>query len=244
MVVAFIATAGIVAFVAIRPQQGWILAVTVIAVALAVEGTVRTHPHWYGGFIDSFVFTILPALGVLSVGLFISEALDGYARVLAGLGGGAATGVLTYGEYHTVSFGTRIYGPMRLILAIATYLVAFGLFTVFFSRDVDIPLASLAVGVISFGLAMELLRESRLIGASSLLAAFAVGLTLGEFRAALYFFPLDGLLAGALLIIGFYLATGVVHHLLDEDLDLFTLSEYVLVAGVGAAAVVVARAYS
>ena len=91
---------------------------------------------------------------------------------------------------------------------------------------------------------MELLRESRLMGPSSLLAAFAVGLTLGQFRASLYFFPLDGLLAGALLIIGFYLATGVVHHLLDEDLDLFTLSEYVLVASVGAAAVVVARAYS
>ncbi len=242
--VALIASAGIVAFVAIRPQQGWILAVTVISVALAVEGTVRTHPRWYGGFIDSVVFTVLPALGVLSAGLFISEALDGYSRVLTGLGGGVAVGVLTFGEYHTVSFGTRIYGPMRLILAIATYLVAFGLFTVLFSRNIDIPLASLAVGVVSFGLAMELLRESRLMGPSSLLAAFAVGLTLGQFRASLYFFPLDGLLAGALLIIGFYLATGVVHHLLDEDLDLFTLSEYVLVASVGAAAVVVARAYS
>ena len=33
----------------------------------------------------------------------------------------------------------------------------------------------------------------------------------------LYFFALDGLLAGALMIIGFYLATGLVHHLLDHD---------------------------
>jgi Protein of unknown function (DUF5656) len=235
---------GIVAFVAVRPQQGWILAVSVIAVAVAVEGTIRTNPRWFGGFYDALVFTFLPALAVLSVALFINEAIDGYARVLAALVGGGAVGVLTYGEYQTVSFGTRIYGPMRLVLAIGTYLVAFGLFTVFFSRDLSVPVASIAVGFVSFALAMELLRESRLMGPSSLLAASGVGLALGEFRASLFFFPLDGLLAGALLIIGFYFATGIVHHLLDEDLELSTMSEYVLVAGVGAAAVIVARAFS
>ena len=42
---------------------------------------------------------------------------------------------------------------------------------------------------------------------------------MAELRLVLYFFPLDGLLAGALLIIGFYLATGLVHHLLDHDLE-------------------------
>ncbi len=235
---------GIVGFVAVRPQQGWILAVAVIAVSVAVEGTIRTNPRWFGGFFDAAVFTLLPALAVLSIGLFINEAIDGYARVLAAIVGGASVGVLTYGEYQTVSFGTRIYGPMRLILAIGTYLVAFGLFTVFFSRDLSVPVASVAVGVVSFALAMELLRESRLMGPSSLLAAFGVGLSLGEFRASLYFFPLDGLLAGALLIIGFYLATGIVHHLLDEDLEFTTMSEYFLVAGVGATAVIIARAYS
>ena len=244
ILVAVVAAIGITGFVSIRPEQGWIIAVTTLAVALAAEGTVRTHPHWYGRVLDSAVFMMLPALAALSAGLFIDEALDGYVRVLAALGAGAGVGVLVFGEYHTVSFGTRAFGPMRLILAVATYLVAFGLFTVLFSRDIDVPIAAVGVGLVSFALAMELLRESRLMGVSSLLASAAVGVTLGEFRAALYFFPLDGLLAGALLIVAFYLATGMVHHLLDEDLDLFTLSEYVLVAGVGAAAVVIARSYS
>lgn len=92
-------------------------------------------------------------------------------------------------------------------------------------------------------LALELLRESRLVGPSSLLVSLAVGLSMAELRLALYFFPLDGLLAGALLIIGFYLATGLVHHLLDHDLEFATMAEYLLVGGVGAAAVVITRIY-
>jgi hypothetical protein len=89
---------------------------------------------------------------------------------------------------------------------------------------------------------MELLRESRILGPSSVMVGLAIGLTLGEFRLALYFYPLDGLLAGALLLIAFYLATGIVHHLLDRDLDVATATEYLAVTLVATAAVVVARA--
>jgi hypothetical protein len=90
---------------------------------------------------------------------------------------------------------------------------------------------------------MELLRESRLLGPSSLLVGLAIGVSLAELRLSLYFFPLDGLLAGALLIIGFYLATGLVHHLLDHDLEWATTAEYLIVAAVGTAAVVVTRVF-
>jgi hypothetical protein len=54
--------------------------------------------------------------------------------------------------------------------------------------------------------------------------------------------PLDSL-RGALLIIGFYLATGLVHHLLDRDLEWATTAEYLIVAAVGTAAVVVTRVF-
>jgi hypothetical protein len=91
---------------------------------------------------------------------------------------------------------------------------------------------------------MELFRESRIIGLGSLLVSIAIGLTLGEFRLVLYFYPLDGLLAGALLLIGFYLATGIVHHLLDRDLDLPTAAEYGGVCGIAVAAVIITRVVS
>jgi uncharacterized membrane protein YGL010W len=132
---------------------------------------------------------------------------------------------------------------MRLLLAIATYLTAFALYTVLFSRGVDLTLAAFAIAAISLALSVELLRESRLTGPSSLLVGVALGISLGELRLALYFFALDGLLAGALLIIAFYLATGLVHHLLDHDLEWSTTAEYLLVAGVGTAAVVFTRVF-
>lgn len=244
VVVGVVTAAGLVAFLGIRPAEPWILWLTAALAVLSVDGIVRSSPSWEGQDIPaSFVFLFLPALAVLGGGYFVDEAVDGYARPLAALFPAAAVAGIALGEYHTVDFASRIYGPMRLALAVATYLTAFALYTVIFTNDLSVPLGAVLVGAVSMALAMELLRESRLLGPSSLLVGVAIGISLGELRLGLYFFPLDGLLAGALLIIGFYLATGLVHHLLDHDLEWSTTAEYLLVAAVGTAAVVVTRVF-
>lgn len=240
-----LAALGIGAYVSLRPEQPWILLLTTLMVALGTDGLVKSHPQWISlRPIDSVVFTFLPALAVLGSGLFIDHALESYARQGAAVLAGLTVGLAAFGEFQTVNPEGRLYGPFRVFMAVATYLVAFSFFTVIYSRDFDVPFAGMFVGGVSVLLSMELLRESRILGVSSLLVGLAIGITLGEFRLALYFFPLDGLLAGALLLIAFYLATGIIHHLLDRDLDLMTAGEYVIVAGVAAAAVVVARVVS
>lgn len=238
------AAAGLAAYLNLRPEQSWILWLTAGLVALAADGIVRTHPAWEDeGPFTSVVYVLLPGLTTLGAGYFVDDAMSGYARLGSALLGAVAVGVVAWGEYHTVDVATRLYGSMRLILAIATYLTAFALYTVIFSRDLDLPVAGLLVAIISMALSVELLRESHLTGPSSLLVGIAIGVSMGELRLALYFFALDGLLAGALLIIGFYLATGLVHHLLDHDLELGTAAEYLLVATVGTAAVVFTRVF-
>lgn len=242
MLLAGVAIAGLAAYLDLRPQQPWILWLTLALVALATDGLVRSHGRWQDdGVFASLIYLFLPALAVLAAGLFIDDAVDGYARLICAVVAGVAAALVAYGEYQTVDYGSRLYGSMRLLLAVATYLTAFAIYTVIFSRDLDLPLAAFCVGITSLGLSMELLRESRMLVPSSLLVGLAIGISMAEFRLALYFFPLDGLLAGALLIIGFYLATGLVHHLLDHDLELATTAEYLLVAAVGTAAVVVTR---
>lgn len=239
-----IAVAGLLAYISIRPNQPWILWMTAALVALAVDGIVRSNPRWDGdGPYASLVYLFLPTLATLGGGFFVNEAVDGYARPAAALIPALAVGGIALGEYHTVDFRSRMYGAMRLWLAVATYLTAFSLYTVIYINDIDLLLASLLAGGVSMALSMELLRESRLFGPSSALVGLAIGISLGEFRAALYFFPLDGLLAGALMIIAFYLATGLVHHLLDHDLEWSTTMEYLIVAAVGTAAVVVTRVF-
>lgn len=242
LLLALAAAAGTTAFAVLRPSQAWVLWFTAGVVALGVDGLVRSHPHWTTrGWWATWVYLLLPALAVVAGGYFAREALDGFARpALAGVFG-VFVGLLAFGEYYTVEPGSRLYGPLRLLLAIGCYLVAFGLFTVLFAREVELPLAALVVGLVSMGLAIELLRESQILGVSSLLAGFAVGVTMGELRLALYFFPLDAVLGGAILVVGFYVATGVVHHLLEHDLSLGTLLEYVIVAGMSTAAIVLTR---
>ncbi|MEX0784499.1 MAG: hypothetical protein WD557_17825 [Dehalococcoidia bacterium] len=240
----FVVAGGLSAYVALRPEQPWLLWLTAALAALGTDGIVRGHPRWQGeGALSSIVYLLLPFLTALGAGLFIDEAIDGYGRPVAAIAAGVLVGVVVYGEYQTVEFGSRMYGAMRLVLAVITYLTAFAIYTVVFTRELDVTAGAFYVGIASAGLAMELLRESRLLGASSILVGLAIGISVGELRAALYFFPLDGLLAGALLIIGFYLATGLAHHLLDHDLEWATTAEYVLVAAVGTAAVVVTRVF-
>ncbi|HXU22517.1 MAG TPA: hypothetical protein VN697_00680 [Tepidiformaceae bacterium] len=239
-----VAAIGLLGYLVIRPTEVWFLLLTAALVALAVDGTVRSSPMWDDPRLeDSLVFLFLPALAVLGVGFFVDHAVDGYARPIAALVGAIGIGIIAYGEYQTVDFASQMYGPMRLLLAIATYLTAFALYTVIFTQDMALPLAAGAVGLVSVALSLELLRESRLSGLSSILIGLAIGISIAEFRMVLYFFPLDGLLAGALLIIGFYLATGLVHHLLDHDLEWSTSAEYLLVAAVGTAAVVFTRVF-
>lgn len=241
---ALLSAIGLGAFVTIRPEQPWILWLTTAAVLLASDGIVRSHPLWRGtATLSTLPFVFLPAAITLGGGLFIDHALNGYARPLSAIAVAALAGFAAFGEHATVDIGSRAYATMRLVLALGTYLAAFALYTVIFSRDVALPLAAFAVGVVSMGLALELLRESRLLGPSSVLVSLAVGLSMAELRLALYFFPLDGVLAGALLIIGFYLATGLAHHLLDHDLEFATMAEYLLVGGAGTAAVIITRLY-
>ncbi len=244
VLVFLVAAIGIIGYLGIRPHQDWIIWLTAGLIALATDGTVRSHARFEPATpLSIAAYALLPAMSVLGAGYFIHEAIDGYARIAAGLLAAVFVTVVVVGEYHTVDFGSRLYGTMRLVLAIATYLVAFALYTMLFVRDTDIVVAALLVGVVSVALAVELLRESRLLGLSSFLVGLAIGVSMAELRIVLYFFPLDGLLAGALLIIGFYLATGLVHHLLDHDLEPATMAEYLLVGSVGTAAVVVTRVF-
>lgn len=242
MLLAVVVGVGVVAFLGIRPHQPWIAWLTALLAALATDGIVRSHPRWERlDPFSSLVYVLLPAVGVLGTAFFIDHAVDGYARTALGLVVGAIVGLVAYGEHLTVDPGARLYGPVRLAMAVATYLAAFATYTVVFVNDMPLAFGVVIAGLVSGALALELLRESRHFGMEALLAAVAVGVSVAELRLVLYFFPLDGLLAGALLIIGFYLASGLVHHLLDHDLELGTAAEYLLVAAVGTAAVVVTR---
>ena len=92
----------------------------------------------------------------------------------------------------------------------------------------------------SWLLATSLLREGGSVGEEAFLAGLAVGISVAELRAILYFLPIEGVLGGAILLVGFHVAAGIVHHLLDRDLSVGTVAEYATVMVAAVAAVVTA----
>ncbi|WP_322796105.1 hypothetical protein [Tepidiforma sp.] len=237
-----VAAGGLLASVTLQPPLPWLPWLTAALVGFAGDGIVRRHPEWPEGRpVDAIVSAILPALAALGAALFIDRFVDGYARpALAGFAA-LTVAAVTFGAYQTVDVRARLYAPFRLVMAVATYVVAFSHVLVLVDGDLPLPASAALVGLVTALLAIELLRESRITGPAPFLVSLAIGLSLAELRLALYYFPLDGLLAAALLIIAFYLATGIVHHLLDHDLQWSTAAEYAVVTLVTAAAVVVAR---
>lgn len=235
---------GLVGFLTIRPHQTWLLWLAAAMAGLAADGIVRSHPRWdEHRLLDTLPWAALPALGVLGGGLFIDRAVEGFARPAAACLPAALVGMAAYAEYVSVDFQHPRYHAYRLGLAVATYLAAFALFTVAAAASIPLGLSATLAGAVAMVLTLDILRENRLFGEGALLLGLAVGVSLAELRLVLYFFPLDDLLAGALMIIGFYLATGLVHHFLDHDLQWATAGEYLMVALVGTAAVVVMRVF-
>ncbi|MCA9829784.1 MAG: hypothetical protein KC495_04855 [Dehalococcoidia bacterium] len=242
MMLSFLVLVGLLAYLGLRPHQSWLLWLTAAIAGLGTDGIVRCHPAWHDRRAGaSLLYFGLPALAVFGSGLFIHEALNGYSRPLAAIPPSLAIGLIAHAEYQTVDFTARRYGALRLGLAVAAYLSAFALYSMLMRPEVDVLFSAAAIMLVSGVLTLELLRENRLFGEGAILLAIAVGLSIAELRLVLYFFPLDSLLGGALLVIGFYLATGLVHHVLDHDLEWNTAAEYGVVAVAAAAAVIVTR---
>lgn len=241
LLTALVAAGGLVSFASLRPSQPWLLFFTAAVVGLAAAGTARGHPRMAGrSDAASLGFALLPVVCVLAAGAFADRVLEGYLRV-AGAGAGAAiAGVAVFAEYHAADPDSRGYSAVRVVLAVASYAAAFAIFSVMFEDRIDLVPSAAAIGVAGWLLAASLLREGMTVDSSALFAGFAVGVSVSELRTVLYFFPVEGVLGGAVLLVGFHVATGIVHHLLARDFSVITVAEYGLVAGTGIAAVIAA----
>jgi hypothetical protein len=153
------------------------------------------------------------------------------------------TGAL-FGEYSSVVPHSEHYGVGRFILNILTYLSAFAFFSVVYEFDLDLLPSAVAVGLFSFLLAVEVFREVEADAYRGLTFAAVIGLVVAEMRWSLYFIPLEGFLAAILLLLVFYLATGLIQHLLTGDLNRAIAIEFVLVTAAGIAVVVAGNVLS
>jgi hypothetical protein len=235
---------GFTAFLAIEPTQNWLLLLLAGLVALGADAIVRTHPRArFKRLDDTALYLFAPVLLTLSLGLFLEEVAEGYWSLLAGVAAAIPFAIVLQAEYDSVDRRARPYDGARLILNIATYVIAFLFYATIYDFDLSVVAVTFAAGIVSLLLAIEILREEALETPRTLLYAAAIGVLLSEAALAMHFLPLEGALAAIFLLLAFYLMTGLMHSYLADRLSLRTVGEFSGIALLGLLIVVISHSY-
>lgn len=235
---------GFTAYLAIEPTQNWLLLLLAGLVGLSTDAVVRAHPN--GGFQrldDTALYLFVPVLLTLSLGLFLEEVAEGYWSLLAGLGAAIPFAIVLQAEYDSVDRRSPAYGGARLILNVATYVIAFLFYATIYDFDLGFVAVPFAAGIVSLLLAIEILREEALETPRTLLYAVAIGVLLSEAAVTMNFLPLEGTVAAVFLLLAFYLMTGLMHNYLGDRLSVRAVGEFSGIALLGLLIVVISHAY-
>lgn len=236
---------GLTAYLAIEPTQNWLLLLLAGLAALGTDGIVRTHPRArFQRLDDTALFLFVPVLFALGLGIFLEEVANGHWTIAAGLLSVAPFWAILRAEYESVDRKSDSYQLTRLVLNVATYVIAFLFFATMYDFDLSLLASSFSAGVVSVLLAIEVLREEGMDTGRTILYALAIGVLLGETAWATHFLPLEGSGAAVFLLLAFYLMTGMMHNYLGNRLNFRTGSEFTLVATAGIAIVALSNVYS
>ncbi|MBI3537217.1 MAG: hypothetical protein HY070_06645 [Chloroflexi bacterium] len=209
----------------------WLVAFLLAALtAASVDSIVRTHPRVHLGETRYiFILWILPMLIVITTALlltFIPTRAIGLICV-------AATGLILFavvlGEFFSLDSSERWSNAARVGVNLAVHLVALILFAAIYGLKQRSLFSSPAIALVSGLLALELFRGAEQDFRRTWLFAAAIGLTMGELVWALNYWNLGSLLGGGLLLIFFYVLTGLTQQYLWNRLTRFVMIEFGLI---------------
>jgi hypothetical protein len=235
---------GLTAYLAIEPTQNWLLLLLSGLAALGTDGVVRTHPRArFQRIDDTALFLFVPVLFTLGLGLFLEEVAGGHWTIVVGLASVIPYWLILRAEYESVDRTAEDFHYHRLMLNIATYVIAFLFFATIYDFDLGLATSSFAAGIVSLLLGIEVLREEAMDTPRTVIYAVAIGVLLAETAWATHFLPLEGSPAAVFLLLTFYLMTGLMHSYLAERLNPRTAGEFAAVAMAGLLIVTISHAY-
>jgi hypothetical protein len=187
-------------------------------------------------------FWILPGLITFAAVTAVPQQLGEPLDWLASLGFlSALLATVVAAEYGTVATEGRSHRIARLILNIAVYAAAFALYASVYALRVRALVSGPILLVVTFLLAVELLRGSREQLGLTIVYAMIVALLIGEMAIPLNWLSLTSLAGGAALVILFYAVGGISQQHLAGRLTPGIALEFVAVATVGLAFVALTR---
>jgi hypothetical protein len=217
-------------------QTALMAALLVGITCTGTDSIVRSHPT--ARQIEarySFVTWTLPALTALLATVLLPQASTQLYRAFGLVATGLILILVISAEYYTVDPAGRQYLTARLSLNAWAYLVALVLFILIYSAKARSLISATGVSLVSALLALEFLRSAgRGFGRTALYAAIA-GLCTGEIIWAMNYWRISGITGGLILLLGFYVFTGLANQQLQDRLTRRVLIEYAVVALLGLA---------
>jgi hypothetical protein len=234
----------------IRISQNWVVAA--LLGGMACSGTasvIRLHPLSRREK-RTFVSCILPSLAVLLAAILLPRT----PNRIYNLGGLAVMGILLpliiIAEYRIIDPAAPDHRAIRLGLNFIAYLLALVLFALIHDskadtspepctelcRSISTGFLSAATALVGSGLlALDVLHGPRQSLRQTGLYALIVGLVMGEIAWTLSYWQVNSLTAGILLLLIFYIVTGLARQGLSGLLSRRILIEFAVVALIGLA---------
>lgn len=232
----------------------WLLiASLVVIISTGADVFIRSHPQMQARGVPTIrlgsfelelapTFWILPSLSIISAFAFFrlfSTSLNAVAFVLALVAAGGLLLGSLIAQHYALDRQADVRQRARLALQVIAYLVGFGLFSAISYARLRTLYSGPMIGGVGALLAVALLQWNP-PRQGLLPLALLVGLTLAEAHWALNYWAASFLLTGALLLVMFYIITGLLQHVIDGTLSRQVFWEYGVLGSVLLVAVVVA----
>lgn len=199
--------------------------------AFGTEGVIRAHPRALSEELThTWVFWALPCALVVVATQLLPLAPSRLYWLLGLITTAILLALAEAAAYRTIDPTAPGARRSRGFLNLLTYGLAVLLFVVVYQSRTRSLISGTWNLIVGFMLTLEILRESGRPVGQILPYAIASGLVLGEATWALNYWRGATLSAGLLLLVGFYLMSGMAHQFIQGRLNRWVLAEFGAVA--------------
>ncbi len=174
---------------------------------------------------QAFTLWIAPGLLVVS-GLWLTQVTPPESQMVVVAGAALLMAALLMGLKSSLDPGGRYSRAGRFVANLALYLVTFLLFALIYHTKERSLVTASATGLVALLAALEALRSGKGRRPFGWRMAALAGLVVAETTWALNYWPVSGLVGGALLLLTFYVFTGLVVAIQEGALERRMLLEY------------------
>lgn len=213
-------------------------AVSALLFGLACAGTeaiVRSHPAVRRGTVrHTFPSWILPALATVAMPVYLSRLPDRLNWLIGMIVGGGLLAWLILMNYRVLDSPER--GIAHRGLELSAYPLALVLFAAIYRTRLRSLVTATAVTLVAFLLALSILLDREQSGkplGRTFLYAGVIGLMLGQTTWALNYWQANAPTVGVLLMVLFYVLTGIVREYTRALLTRQIVTEFLIVAILG-----------